>query len=163
MYLNVVWRRLLSSIERKAIGRWSSHHSWSILPSVISGFRRGVNGISALLRCWPLGTVRPLYRTGVSLLSRERFLYILSTNIFHYLIFAWPCIIEINNIHSQLHATIRLINNSSQLNMFRAIILPVFRSTRLCVTAWGIMHPRCCWPVAGNIVGALYHNLYHTV
>ena len=39
----------------------------------------------------------------------------------------------------------RLINNSSQLNMFRAIILPIFRS----VTACGIMHPRCCrWPAA---------------
>ena len=25
---------------------------------------------------YPLGTARPLYRTGVSLLSRERFLYI---------------------------------------------------------------------------------------
>ena len=32
--------------------------------------------------------------------------------------------------------------------MFRAIILPVFRNTRLCVTACGIMHPRCCRPVA---------------
>ena len=32
--------------------------------------------------------------------------------------------------------------------MFRAIILPIFRSTRLCVTARGIMHPRCCRPVA---------------
>jgi len=31
---------------------------------------------------------RPLYRTGVSLLYRERFLYIQSTDIFHYLIFA---------------------------------------------------------------------------
>jgi len=30
--------------------------------------------------------------------------------------------------------------------MFRAIILPIFRSTRLCVTACGIMHPRCCRP-----------------
>ena len=30
--------------------------------------------------------------------------------------------------------------------MFRAVILPVFRSTRLCVTACGIMHPRCCRP-----------------
>jgi len=30
--------------------------------------------------------------------------------------------------------------------MFRAIILPIFRSTRLCVTACGIMHPRCCLP-----------------
>jgi len=35
-----------------------------------------------------LGTVRPLYRTGVSLLFRESFLYISSTNMFHYLIFA---------------------------------------------------------------------------
>ena len=34
--------------------------------------------------------------------------------------------------------------------MFRAIILPIFRSTRLCATACGIMHPRCCRPVAGN-------------
>ena len=30
--------------------------------------------------------------------------------------------------------------------MFRAIILPIYRSTRLCVTACGIMHPRCCRP-----------------
>ena len=42
----------------------------------------------------------------------------------------------------------RLINNSSQLNMFRAFILPIFMNTRLCVTA-----------TAGNIVGALYHKL----
>ena len=35
--------------------------------------------------------------------------------------------------------------------MFREIILPIFRSTRLCVTACGIMHPRCCRPSAGNI------------
>ena len=33
--------------------------------------------------------------------------------------------------------------------MFREIILPVFRNTRLCVTACGIMHPRCCLPVTG--------------
>ena len=39
-----------------------------------------------------------------------------------------------------------LINNSSQLNMLREIILPIFRSTRLCVTACGIIHPRCCRP-----------------
>ena len=32
--------------------------------------------------------------------------------------------------------------------MYRTIILPIFRSTRLCVTACGIMHPRCCRPVA---------------
>ena len=42
--------------------------------------------------------------------------------------------------------------------MFRALIFPVFRSTRLCVTACGIMHPRCCRPVAGNVVRALYHK-----
>ena len=30
--------------------------------------------------------------------------------------------------------------------MFREIILPIFRSTRLCVTVCGIMHPRCCRP-----------------
>jgi len=30
--------------------------------------------------------------------------------------------------------------------MFRAMISPIFRSTRLCVTAGGIMHPRCCRP-----------------
>jgi len=28
-----------------------------------------------------------------------------------------------------------------------------------CVTLFGIMHPRRCWPVAGNIVGALYHKV----
>ena len=45
--------------------------------------------------------------------------------------------------------------NSSQLNMFREIILPIFRSTGLCVTACGVMHPPwCCRPSAGNIVGA---------
>ena len=52
-----------------------------------------------------------------------------------------------------------LINNSNQLNMFRAIILPIFRSTRVCVITCGITHPRYCWPVAGNIADALYHKL----
>ena len=32
--------------------------------------------------------------------------------------------------------------------MFRASITPIFRSTRLCVTACGIMHSRSCRPVA---------------
>ena len=36
--------------------------------------------------------------------------------------------------------------------MFRAVILPIFRSTRQCVTACGIMHRRCCRPMAGNII-----------
>jgi len=34
--------------------------------------------------------------------------------------------------------------------MFRAVILPIFKSPRLCVTACGIMQPRCCRPVAGR-------------
>jgi len=43
--------------------------------------------------------------------------------------------------------------------MFRKIILPIFRSTRLCVTTCGIIHPICCRPVAGKIVAALRHKL----
>ena len=42
--------------------------------------------------------------------------------------------------------------------MFREIILPIFKSTRLCPTACSIMHPRCCRPQAGNFVGALIIN-----
>ena len=34
--------------------------------------------------------------------------------------------------------------------MFRAIILPIFRITRLFFTACDIIHPRCCRPVAGR-------------
>ena len=34
--------------------------------------------------------------------------------------------------------------------MFREIILPILRSARLCVTSSGIMHPRCCRPVASK-------------
>jgi len=62
-------------------------------------------------------------------------------------------------------------NNSSQHNIFRAIILDIFRSTGLCVTGCGTMHQRCCRPVAwkrnssasrieaGQILGALCHKL----
>ena len=39
--------------------------------------------------------------------------------------------------------------------MFREIILPIFRSTRLCVTACGIMHPRCCRPPATSVTGGM--------
>ena len=35
--------------------------------------------------------------------------------------------------------------------MFRAVILPIFRCIGLCVTACGIMHPRCCRPVAWKL------------
>ena len=56
--------------------------------------------------------------------------------------------------------------NSSQLNMFREIILSIFRSTRLCVTACGVMHPpRCCRPSA-NLLRYLtesYRNLIENV
>ena len=41
--------------------------------------------------------------------------------------------------------------------MFREIILPIFRSTRLCVTACGIMHPRCRRPLLLHLVGCLYY------
>jgi membrane protein CcdC involved in cytochrome C biogenesis len=41
--------------------------------------------------------------------------------------------------------------------MFRAVILPIFRSTRLCVTACGIMYPRCCRPLLLHLVGCLYY------
>ena len=35
--------------------------------------------------------------------------------------------------------------------MLWALIPPIFRSTRLCVTACGKMHPRCCQPVAWKL------------
>ena len=36
--------------------------------------------------------------------------------------------------------------------MFREIILPIFRSTRLCVTVCGIMHRRACrWPATSSV------------
>jgi len=41
--------------------------------------------------------------------------------------------------------------------MFRTIILPIFRNTRLCVSFCGIIHPRCCRPT-DHIVGALHHK-----
>ena len=53
--------------------------------------------------------------------------------------------------------------NSSQLNMFREIILPIFRSTRLCVTACGVMHtPRCCRPASKQSTNLydIYLTLY---
>jgi len=36
--------------------------------------------------------------------------------------------------------------------MFRAIISPILGSTRLCITACGIMHRRCIIPQAVNTV-----------
>jgi len=43
--------------------------------------------------------------------------------------------------------------------MFRVIILPIFRSTRLCGSACGIKHSRSYRPPTGNIFDALYHKL----
>jgi hypothetical protein len=40
------------------------------------------------------------------------------------------------------------INNSNQFNMFRGLNSPIFRNTRMCVTACGIMYPGCCRTVA---------------
>jgi len=43
-------------------------------------------------------------------------------------------LISYNDINSQLDATItNLFDNYNQLSMFRAIILPILRSTRLCL------------------------------
>ena len=58
----------------------------------------------------------------------------------------------------------RLVNNSSQLNMFRDIILPIFRSTRLCVTVCGIMHTHDVagrWPATSWVVH--YTTSYNTL
>ena len=54
----------------------------------------------------------------------------------------------------------RIINNSSQLNMFRAIILPSSGALD-CVLQLVVecTHDFAGWPPAGNIVGALYHKL----
>ena len=40
--------------------------------------------------------------------------------------------------------------------MFRAIILPILRNARLCVTVCGIIHPRCCRPVAWKRSSSAY-------
>jgi len=58
-----------------------------------------------------------------------------------------------NNINSQTDATItNFIDNYNQLNMFRAIISPILRSSRL----W---HKAPSKLPAGSIDGALYHSL----
>ena len=54
------------------------------------------------------------------------------------LIFVWPFITDIN-IDNQLDATIT-INNSNQLNMFRAMISPILRITRLCRLCYSLWY-----------------------
>ena len=39
--------------------------------------------------------------------------------------------------------------------MFRALIPPIFRSTILCVTAYGRIHPRCCRPADRQHLGCI--------
>jgi hypothetical protein len=60
------------------------------------------------------------------------------------------------------------INNSDQLNMFRAMISPVFWSTRLCLqrvvycthdVAAGSLEAEASRLPAINIMGAIYHKL----
>jgi len=42
-----------------------------------------------------------------------------------------------SNINSQVDPTItKFIDNYNQLNMFRAIVSPILRSTRLCLKLW---------------------------
>jgi hypothetical protein len=63
----------------------------------------------------------------------------------------------------------RFINNSNQLNMFRAMISPILKNTLDCVySLWynaptmlptGSLDASASRLPAGNIVGALYHNL----
>ena len=69
--------------------------------------------------------------------------YIWRTNIYRKL-----KLTNTNDINTNKMQRWRFISNSNQLNMFRTMITPIFRSTRLRVTACGIMHPRCCRPVA---------------
>jgi len=51
---------------------------------------------------------------------------------------------------------LQFINKFNQLNMFRAIISPILRSTRLCLQLW--YNAPTVLP-AGSIIGALYHSL----
>jgi len=61
---------------------------------------------------------------------------------------------ECNNTNSQPDATItNFTDNYNQLNIFRAIISPILRSTRLWYNAPTTLP-------AGNIAGALYHKLW---
>ena len=57
------------------------------------------------------------------------------------LIFALPCIIDINNIDSQLDETIRVLLIIPISSTCFGQFLPILRSVRLCVTACGITHP----------------------
>ena len=63
----------------------------------------------------------------------------------------------------QLDATITIYWYSNQLNMFRAIFLPILRSARLRFTACGIMHPSCCWPVAWNAEALTVCSVWRTL
>ena len=60
-----------------------------------------------------------------------------------------------NNINSQADETItNFIDNCIQLNIFRGIISPILRSTRLCLK----LVVKCTDDAAFSIVGALHHK-----
>ena len=44
--------------------------------------------------------------------------------------------------------------------MFRATILPIFRSTRMCVTVCDITHPRCCRPATSWVHYTTSYNTH---
>jgi len=59
----------------------------------------------------------------------------------------FPSIVSSSKLHIRQQAYVKqLLLPTASGDMFREIILPIFRSTRLCVTASGIMHSRCCRP-----------------
>ena len=96
----------------------------------------------------------PLQQWSQERASILRYTYIgclvLSTTSQVFFYFVFQVFNVLNNIDNQLDATVKVINNSNQLNMFRAIISPIFGSTGMCVTACGIMHPRC-YRYAGSL------------
>jgi len=70
-----------------------------------------------------------------------------------------------NNINSQLDTTIaNCIDNYNQLKMFRAIISPILRSTRLCLqlVVYCTGDAACWWQEWGGLSGMQEHMFLHT-
>ena len=62
-------------------------------------------------------------------------------DILCHLIFAWPCITDINNMDNQPDATVTVLLIVPISSTCFGQFFPILRSARLCVTACGIMHP----------------------
>jgi len=75
--------------------------------------------------------------------------------------FVWPYITDTINKHPTRCNNNNFIYNFNQLNMFRAIISPILRSTRLCLQLW--YNAPTMLPAADSIVGALYHSCKHSL